>query len=150
MDSPYKGQYTRIFDVFFDLSLNKRLGKQSRRRWFETPSRSSWRHRNSTKNYTVANIMKFYVLTTNNPTLALRVCDDENTSITSNHSRHPLPWRHKSVMAYQATSHSTSRQFVQKLINFNNRATIVDPHYWSIANLWITLKPLVFRWCLSS
>ena len=25
---------TRIFDVFFDLRLNKRLGKQSRRRWF--------------------------------------------------------------------------------------------------------------------
>ena len=31
---------TRYFDVFFDLCLNKRLSKQSRRRWFETPSRS--------------------------------------------------------------------------------------------------------------
>ena len=29
---------TRSFDVFFDLRLNKRLGKQSSRRWFETPS----------------------------------------------------------------------------------------------------------------
>ena len=28
------------FDVFFDLRLNKRLSKPSRRRWFETPSRS--------------------------------------------------------------------------------------------------------------
>ena len=28
---------TRSFDVFFDLRLNKRLSKQSRRRWFETP-----------------------------------------------------------------------------------------------------------------
>ena len=28
------------FYVFFDLHLNKRLCKQSRRRWFETPSRS--------------------------------------------------------------------------------------------------------------
>ena len=36
----------RSFDVFFDLSLNKRLSKQSRRRWFETPSRSLWRHCN--------------------------------------------------------------------------------------------------------
>ena len=27
-------------------SLNKRLSKQSRRRWFETPSRSLWRHCN--------------------------------------------------------------------------------------------------------
>ena len=29
---------TRSFDAFFDLRLNKRLSKQSRRRWFETPS----------------------------------------------------------------------------------------------------------------
>ena len=29
---------------FFYLRLNKRLSKQSRRWWFETPSRSLWRH----------------------------------------------------------------------------------------------------------
>ena len=34
------------FKVFFDLRLNKWLSKQSRRRWFETPSRSLWRHCN--------------------------------------------------------------------------------------------------------
>ena len=32
----------RSFDVFFDLRLNKRLSKQSRRRRFETPLRSLW------------------------------------------------------------------------------------------------------------
>ena len=32
------------FDVFFDLRLNKRLSKQSRHRWFETPLSSFWRH----------------------------------------------------------------------------------------------------------
>ena len=37
---------TRSFDVFFDLQLNKWLCKQSRRWWFETPSRSLWRHCN--------------------------------------------------------------------------------------------------------
>ena len=37
---------TRSFDVFFDLRLNKRLSKQSRRRWFEIPLRSLWRHCN--------------------------------------------------------------------------------------------------------
>ena len=37
---------TKASDVFFDLRLNKRLSKQSRRRWFETSSRSLWRHRN--------------------------------------------------------------------------------------------------------
>ena len=31
---------------FFDLHLNKRLSKQLRRRWFETPSRSLWHHSN--------------------------------------------------------------------------------------------------------
>ena len=34
-------------DVFFDLRLNKRLNKQWRCRLFETPSRSSWCHRNA-------------------------------------------------------------------------------------------------------
>ena len=33
------------FDVSFDLSLNKRLSKPSRCRWFETPWSPLWRHR---------------------------------------------------------------------------------------------------------
>ena len=37
---------TQNFDVFFDLRLNKRLSKQSGRRWFEMPSRSLWTHKN--------------------------------------------------------------------------------------------------------
>ena len=32
---------------FFYLRMNKRLSKQSRRLWFETPSRSLWRHCNA-------------------------------------------------------------------------------------------------------
>ena len=40
---PAQRPVTRSFDVFFDLRLNKRLSKQSRRRWFETPSHSLWR-----------------------------------------------------------------------------------------------------------
>ena len=36
------------FDVVFDLRLNKRLSKQSWGWWFETLSRSLWRHRNVT------------------------------------------------------------------------------------------------------
>ena len=38
----------RNFDVFFDLHMSKRLSKQSRRRWFETPSHSLWRRCNVT------------------------------------------------------------------------------------------------------
>ena len=40
-------------DVFFDVCLNKRLYKQSRLRWFETPSRSLWRHCNDCGNHTI-------------------------------------------------------------------------------------------------
>ena len=43
---PTQRPVTRSFDVSFDLRLNKRLSKQSWVWWFETPSRSSWRHRN--------------------------------------------------------------------------------------------------------
>ena len=39
---------TRSFDVFFDLHLNKRLSKQSRCRWFQTPPYLLWRHCNGT------------------------------------------------------------------------------------------------------
>ena len=41
---------TKVSDAelwcFFDLCQNKRLSKQSRRRWFEAPSHSFWRHCN--------------------------------------------------------------------------------------------------------
>ena len=43
---PSQRSVTRSFDIFFDLHLNKRLSKQSRCRWFETLSRSSWYHWN--------------------------------------------------------------------------------------------------------
>ena len=43
---PSQRPVTRGFDFFFDLRLNKRWSKQSRRRWFETQSRSLCRHGN--------------------------------------------------------------------------------------------------------
>ena len=46
VDSPSQRPVTRSFGVFCDLRLNKRLSKHSKRRWFETPSRSLWRHWN--------------------------------------------------------------------------------------------------------
>ena len=48
---PSQRPLTRNFVVFFDLRLNKRLSKQSRRRWFETPSRSLWRRCNEVGSY---------------------------------------------------------------------------------------------------
>ena len=50
VNSPATGEFpaqrpvTWSFDVFFDLRLNKRLGKQMLCWWFETPSHSLWRH----------------------------------------------------------------------------------------------------------
>ena len=41
---PSQRPVTRSFDVFLYLRLNKGLSKQSRRRWSETPSCSSWPH----------------------------------------------------------------------------------------------------------
>ena len=55
--SPVTGEFplprsvTRSFDVFFDLHLNKRLDKQSRCRWFETPWYSLWRHSNALRDW---------------------------------------------------------------------------------------------------
>ena len=52
-NSPVTGEFpaqrpvTRSFDVFYDLRLNKRLSKQSWGWWYETPSRSFWRHCNA-------------------------------------------------------------------------------------------------------
>ena len=51
-NSPATGEFpsqrpvTRNFDVVFDLWPNTRLRKQSWGLWFETPSRSLWRHCN--------------------------------------------------------------------------------------------------------
>ena len=50
VNSPHKGPVTQSFDVFFawcfSLRLTKPLSKQSWGWWFETPSRSLWRHCN--------------------------------------------------------------------------------------------------------
>ena len=48
VDFPHKGQWRGA--VFWDLRLNKRLSKQLRHRWFDTPSRALWRHCNGTHN----------------------------------------------------------------------------------------------------
>ena len=48
VDSPHRKPVTRSVDVLFDLRPNKQLSKNSRRRWFETPWRLSWRHCNVT------------------------------------------------------------------------------------------------------
>ena len=63
-NSPVTGEFlsqravTRSFDFFFDLRLNKRLRKQSWGWWFETPSRSLWRHCNECQHRLLSNRQK--------------------------------------------------------------------------------------------
>ena len=47
-----QGTVKRSFDIFFDLSPNKWFRKQSWRWWFETSSRSLWRHCNDLWHFT--------------------------------------------------------------------------------------------------
>ena len=52
---PLRGEFTgqrripltKASDIFLDLGPNKRLSKQSRRRWYEAPLRSLWRRCNA-------------------------------------------------------------------------------------------------------
>ena len=59
-NSPVTGEFpsqtpvTQSFGVFFNLGLNKRLRKQTRGWWFETPSCSLWRHCNVSYAYAIS------------------------------------------------------------------------------------------------
>ena len=46
VNSPHEGQWRGALFVFFDLRPKKRLSKQWWGWWFETPSRTLWRHCN--------------------------------------------------------------------------------------------------------
>ena len=72
VNSPHKSQWGGPFDVFFDLRLNKRLSKQSWGWWFETPSRSSWRHCNA-KNYTYCSPFLCFIVAWYRPILTLNM-----------------------------------------------------------------------------
>ena len=57
---PAKRPVTRSFDVFFDLRLNKLLGKRSWGWWFETPSCSLWRHLNILGTRCISNYRHYF------------------------------------------------------------------------------------------
>ena len=47
VNSPHKGQWRRSLMFYLIWALNKRLSKQPRDWWFETTSRTLWRHFNA-------------------------------------------------------------------------------------------------------
>ena len=63
--SPVISAHKWIFDVFFDLHLSQQLSKQWRRRSFETPSRSWWRH---------GSVFMSWLIIISNYTLPVTIC----------------------------------------------------------------------------
>ena len=64
----HRSPVTRSFDGFFDLRLNQQWSKQWRRRWFETPPDSLWRHRNKVvTGYKKLGINLIWILKTSRP-----------------------------------------------------------------------------------
>ena len=59
-----KASDAELWFFFFDLRLNKRLGKKSKRCWVETPRRSLWRHCNDINECPVAFKMFLTILNT--------------------------------------------------------------------------------------
>ena len=110
-NSPVPGEFPaqrpvrRSFDVFFDLRPNKRLSKQSWGWWFETPSRSLWRHCNGVTNL---GFLKRGIL------VVLCVWPWAffyNIRLTSYHGN-PLHWRHNDQARWRLKS-PASRLFAQ-------------------------------------
>ena len=62
VNSPHKGQWRGALMFSLICTLNKQLSKQSWGWWFETPSRSLWRHCND--EYGNDESTNFYVITT--------------------------------------------------------------------------------------
>ena len=83
---------TGSFDGFFDLRLNQQLSTQWRCWWFETPSRSLWRHRN---------VVLPPIFITHTCTALLQ----QNTDIKQKHC-YMLYWHAKTVTNYPILLHS--------------------------------------------
>ena len=90
-NSPTTGEFptrrpvTRIFDVFFDLRLNKRLSKQRCGWWFETPSCLLWRHSKCLGEDPVPSTHYWDRLakpSRNNTKVTLDICSAANSSLT--------------------------------------------------------------------
>ena len=133
-NSPVSGEFpsqrpvTRSLDVFFDLGLKKRLSKQSRHRWFETPSRVSWRHCNEQwKNrqcqcqYQCWHDIYTSILRNHISTYRLKhhnIKAIHNNSLGPNIHYIDVTWGHG----------VSSHLFVQKL--FRLKTNIKAPYYW--------------------
>ena len=101
---PAQRPVTRSFDVFFDPRPNKRFSKQRRGWWFETQSRSLWRHRNENVSR-VCDSFRMYSLLIPLPLKSSRLVEDrikyfgfQVASVRHRLLMHPTSgWCHKST-----------------------------------------------------
>ena len=94
--SPVRSQrpMTGSFDVFLELRRNKWLSKQSRRRWFGTPSRLLWRYCNDPGDHGLL-LQSGTVITLSNPSIIihpLRMSFDDLTSASGNSRQGTCPF----------------------------------------------------------
>ena len=113
-NSPVPGEFpaqrpvTRSFDVFFDLRPNKRLSKQSWGWWFETPSRSIWRHCNDKKpgRLIVDTISwKRFTLASKSSSLRIRLNAMWMYQFFYSHNSFPSPWACLTSLVYVTLRH---------------------------------------------
>ena len=120
---------TRSFDVFFDLSLNKRLSKQSWGWWFEAPPRPLWRHFND---FTMITWIKGGVI--NDAFLHWLNTDSERMK-WSTHELWLRLWFTIEITSWWARwrlKSPTSRLFIQKFVQAQIKEIIKAPSHWPL------------------
>ena len=123
-NSPVPGEFptqrpvTRGFDIFFDLRLNIRLGKQSLGWWFETPSRSLWRHNNALTSETTV---------------------DGNISVTSSCHRHYCCYYYHSRYHHHHHCHWHHFAFLLSYFYQNGR---FEKTVWFFTSMYLLIHPM--------
>ena len=118
---PAQRPVMRSFDIFFDLRLNKRLGKQSWGWWFETLSRPLWRHSNDQSRRLVHGQKSSWRW--NETTQLLCVTSQKNTHLMSPQwwllkSRHIIMWAFVSSLAIVPIA--KGKRFRSKFTDYKN------------------------------
>ena len=118
---PSQRPVTRSFAIFFDLHLNKRLSKQSRRRWFEMPPHSLWWYLIDlvAPQDGLSSVLRFYIdywLSINSLRPSEAVC-------ISNHDHH---WSRSRLVAVSAPSQCLNQWRI--IINW----TLVNEFQWNL------------------
>ena len=125
---PSQWPVTRSFDVFFDLRLNKRLSKQSRRWRFETPLRSSCRH------YTVYELLiKWYYHHYDDVTMSLMASQFTSLAIV-----YPTVYPGADQREHQS---SASLAFVRGI----HRGPVNSPHKWPVTRKMFPFDDVIMR-----